>query len=148
MARHFLKKAYFVKNPSLPLKKHQFHKFDIIGIWCDLYIKFWAWVDLRFGISYKLVANTVNFWQIFLHEDWIWSAGPKKRSFCQFLVVNWKKMWNFFFKISTLRMSAYPSSPFRYQLQVDRQPSSGVMPNCFHIWDFAHWKWHFMLILG
>ena len=124
--RAIFQKWWILSKSVTSNKKHQFLKFDIIGIWCALHIKNCAWVDLRFGMSYKSVAKTVNFWWFFSQMECFWSAWTEKGQFYQFLDVDYKKLCVFFVKISTLKWSAYPSSPFWYQLQVDRQCGSVV----------------------
>ena len=56
----FSKSDGFCQNLVLQTKNLKFLKIDIIGIGHALHIKCCAWVDLRFGISYKSVAKAVN----------------------------------------------------------------------------------------
>ena len=98
VTRHFLKVVDFVKICHFRQKKRKFLKIDIIGIWRALHIKNCAWVDLRFGMSYELVAKPENFWWIFYQREWVWSTWPEKGRFYQFLCVNYKKIVNFFLK--------------------------------------------------
>ena len=60
-----------------------------------------------------LVVLPIWLWRVYFQN---WQKGfyfvisAQKYSFCQFLVINWAKMWIFTFKVSMLKLTGYPSS--------------------------------------
>ena len=82
----------------------------------------------RPSIWYELQVSGQNgeFLVIFFPKGMILVSMDRKRPILPIFGRWLQKIVIFFVKISTLKWSAYPSSPFWYQLQVDRQCGSVV----------------------